>query len=354
MYAWYENSDRCYALLHDLDDQVLPTQRDQNFSEFNSWPKWFSRGWTLQELIAPAHVQFFNRHWEVVGNKKVNSDALSVITGISTDVLVKGLGSSNPSVAQIMSWAANRSTTREEDRAYSLLGLFGVHMPMLYGEGKGAFLRLQLEIIRMTNDQSIFAWCWTGRKDTGRSGSFLADDPSYFHDCSNIHRMHHDDLLDALHKPLPPVKGDSPGIAGSQEERLQTFMVTNYGIQIWLHLQPDFSSRGQELYSVMLACRKTGEDSPIVITMRRSGSNYSRYFYRRSADWDDKAPTEFKQLFLPYRDKVVNNLNVRGPQAKQVGLDAGDLVHRYSTQRYRHCGLGCITFSKDKYHQKSY
>ncbi|KAI6143794.1 hypothetical protein BKA82DRAFT_65217, partial [Pisolithus tinctorius] len=204
MYAWYANSDRCYAYLHDTDANALPTDPDNDkFAESNGWPKWFSRGWTLQELIAPEDVHFFNRNWEYITRKRKCPRALSTITRISVDVLEKGLSWSYPSTAQIMSWAADRRTTREEDRAYSLMGLFGVHMPMLYGEGKKAFLRLQLEIIRMTNDQSIFAWGWS--RSGGLANSFLAKDPSDFHGCSS-----------QLRKLV------------SLEEQFQTFTVTNH------------------------------------------------------------------------------------------------------------------------------
>ncbi|KAI6138202.1 hypothetical protein BKA82DRAFT_3991154, partial [Pisolithus tinctorius] len=113
-----------------------------------------------QELIAPDNVHFFNQNWEYIGSKQGDADTLELITKISVDVLQKGLRQSDdthPSVAQIMSWAANRRTTKDKDQAYSLLGFPGVHMPMLYGEGKNAFLRLQLEVIQTINDQSIFS-----------------------------------------------------------------------------------------------------------------------------------------------------------------------------------------------------
>ncbi|KAI6043174.1 heterokaryon incompatibility protein-domain-containing protein, partial [Pisolithus marmoratus] len=158
MYRWYENSTKCYAYLHDVDSPTFPTeQNSEQFGKFKGWPEWFSRGWTLQELIAARDVQFFNKEWAPIGNKRDLADTLEKITRISKDILVSGLDSGVRSVAQIMSWAADRETTRVEDRAYSLLGLFGLQMPMLYGEGK-AFQRLQLEIIRSSNDHSIFAW----------------------------------------------------------------------------------------------------------------------------------------------------------------------------------------------------
>ncbi|KIM51351.1 hypothetical protein SCLCIDRAFT_1168453 [Scleroderma citrinum Foug A] len=159
MYRWYENAKVCYAYLHDVPNPSFPTARDdERYPDFSGWPEWFSRGWTLQELIAPSNVQFPNKNWQSIGDKRTLAPTLRKITGIPEHILVHGLFGNRPCVAQIMSWAANRTTTRVEDRAYSLMGLLDVNMPMLYGEGKKAFHRLQLEIIRASNDQSIFAW----------------------------------------------------------------------------------------------------------------------------------------------------------------------------------------------------
>ncbi|KAI6095725.1 heterokaryon incompatibility protein-domain-containing protein, partial [Pisolithus croceorrhizus] len=157
MFRWYANSRRCYAYLHDVD--IFPTTPDyETFAAFNGWPEWFSRGWTLQELIAPTDLQFFNRDWLYIGDKRNLARLLVQITRVPRGVLEDGLAAYGPSVAQVMSWAADRRTTRVEDRAYSLMGLVDVNMPMLYGEGKKAFLRLQLEIIRKSSDQTIFIW----------------------------------------------------------------------------------------------------------------------------------------------------------------------------------------------------
>ncbi|KAI6135427.1 heterokaryon incompatibility protein-domain-containing protein, partial [Pisolithus croceorrhizus] len=159
MYRWYQNAQVCYAYLNDVDETVFPTKQDNSkFDQSNGWPEWFMRGWTLQELIAPKQIEFFNKDWVFIGNKWRLAPMLENITGIPCEILRDGLGVMRLSVAQIMSWAANRKTTRMEDRAYSLMGLFGVNMPMLYGEGKKAFQRLQLEIIRTSTDHSIFAW----------------------------------------------------------------------------------------------------------------------------------------------------------------------------------------------------
>ncbi|KIM61030.1 hypothetical protein SCLCIDRAFT_60362, partial [Scleroderma citrinum Foug A] len=149
VYRWYENARVCYAYLHDFPDLLgilIPMAG------------WFSRGWTLQEMIAPSDVQFFNKDWQSIGDKRTLAPTLAGVTGVPENILIHGLRGNRPCVAQIMSWAAHRTTTRVEDRAYSLLGLLDVNMPMLYGEGKKVFHRLQLEIIRASNDQSIFAW----------------------------------------------------------------------------------------------------------------------------------------------------------------------------------------------------
>ncbi|KAI6135420.1 heterokaryon incompatibility protein-domain-containing protein, partial [Pisolithus croceorrhizus] len=158
MYRWYQNAQVCYAYLNDVEESTFPTEQDNKFDKSNGWPEWFVRGWTLQELIAPKEVEFFNKDWVHIGDKWRLAPELERITGISRHVLTDGLSGIGLSVAQIMSWAADRKTTRVEDRAYSLMGLFGVNMPMLYGEGKKAFQRLQLEIIHISNDHSIFAW----------------------------------------------------------------------------------------------------------------------------------------------------------------------------------------------------
>ena len=109
-------------------------------------------------MIAPRNIQFFNKNLEPIGNEKGFAQTLNMITRVPEEILADGLEGNRPCVAQIISWAANRTTTRVEDRTYSLMGLLDVNMPMLYGEGKKAFHRLQLEIIRSSNDQSIFAW----------------------------------------------------------------------------------------------------------------------------------------------------------------------------------------------------
>jgi hypothetical protein len=151
MYMWYQRAAVCVVYLADFP---AGGSLDTNLFQCH----WFTRGWTLQELIASREIAFYDQRWTQVGTKKGLADRLTQITGIDLDVIRHVQPPSAFSVAQRMSWAASRKTTRVEDEAYCLMGLFGIHMPMLYGEGRAAFRRLQEEIIRTTQDLTIFAW----------------------------------------------------------------------------------------------------------------------------------------------------------------------------------------------------
>lgn len=163
MFRWYRRAERCYAYLCDV-----PARSTHNFSD---WMKvlrsseWFSRGWTLQELLAPHKLAFVCFRWkEEIGTRESLSHEIGEITSIPGKALINGwsmkdeFGGTEFTVAQIMSWASKRRTTRVEDMAYPLMGLFRINMPLLYGEGLNAFIRLQLEIMSKYDDNSLFAW----------------------------------------------------------------------------------------------------------------------------------------------------------------------------------------------------
>jgi len=148
--------------------------------------RWFTRGWTLQELIAPNNANFFNQNWEFVGSKKNLLDEISSITNISVPVLSFTTPLSSVTVATRMSWAARRQTTKVEDISYCLLGIFNINMPLIYGEGPKAFARLQEEIIKSTCDLSIFAWKANPGQDdqhSHRYSGILAESPRQFGSC---------------------------------------------------------------------------------------------------------------------------------------------------------------------------
>ena len=295
MYRWYENAKVCYAYLHDVPGLSFPTASDSaRYPDFNGWPEWFSRGWTLQEMIAPNNVQFFNKDWQSIGNKRTLAPTLAAITGIPEHILAHGLRGNRPCVAQIMSWAANRESTRVEDKAYSLMGLLDVNMPMLYGEGKKAFHRVQLEIIRASNDQSIFAWHYDA-DDTVQPGGILADDPSCFQYCGEMELMDSDEFTRYCKGDVPEEELDSV------EDRLGTFPITNRGIHIWMLLRPEASSR--TLFQARLPCRGRPWDPPVVIALALWESNY----YRCPSIAYSKEPPQFRQVYLRYQDPSHRN-----------------------------------------------
>lgn len=155
MFEWYEHAAICYAYIEDIMEEVaLPILVASVLEDC----RWFSRGWTLQELLAPKYVVFYGLKWNRIGTKENLHEVLAKVTGIPSDVLTKSKLLSEVSVADRMSWAAKRNTARVEDIAYSLMGMFDVNMPMMYGEGKKAFIRLQEEILKQTQDDSLFAW----------------------------------------------------------------------------------------------------------------------------------------------------------------------------------------------------
>lgn len=157
MWEWYSKAQECYAHLSDVSS--LAQERPLH-TESGTSSAWFTRGWTLQELLAPRKVIFCNSDWQVIGQRGDPAilAEISKITSIPPRCLSSHFSLSNASVAQKFSWASRRVTTRPEDIAYCLMGLVGVNMPLLYGEGSKAFLRLQQEIIRQSDDESIFAW----------------------------------------------------------------------------------------------------------------------------------------------------------------------------------------------------
>ncbi|KAH7309235.1 hypothetical protein BKA65DRAFT_414699 [Rhexocercosporidium sp. MPI-PUGE-AT-0058] len=158
MFAWYRSSSLCIAYLSDVN-QAWGKKGSLEGRPQNS--VWFRRGWTLQELIAPKDVWFYNGDWTFLGVRSELVNELYEVTCIEAGILQwNGLEKLHSfSVAARMSWSAQRETTRPEDRAYSLLGIFGVNLPILYGEGEqNAFFRLQVMIFQTVSDHSIFAW----------------------------------------------------------------------------------------------------------------------------------------------------------------------------------------------------
>ncbi|KAH6703057.1 putative vegetative incompatibility protein HET-E-1 [Leptodontidium sp. MPI-SDFR-AT-0119] len=148
MFRWYRDATKCYVYLPDVSRprSVLADNTNESWESSFRKSEWFRRGWTLQELIAPASVDFFCKDRELLGNKVSLERHICEVTGIPARAL-RGSRLSDFTVAERMSWTECRETTYKEDKAYSLLGIFDVYMPLIYGEGKDrALARLREEI----------------------------------------------------------------------------------------------------------------------------------------------------------------------------------------------------------------
>ncbi|OAQ69766.1 HET domain-containing protein [Pochonia chlamydosporia 170] len=170
MFRWYRNAYLCYAYL--VDFELPPTANAQAFDEESCGSVWFTRGWTLQELLAPREVVFLNRNWESLGTRGDLSDRLFAVTGIGYENLTRfePRDLTRASIAAKLSWASQRQTTYEEDEVYCLFGIFGVSLALMYGEGReAAFRRFQEELIQQFDDDSIFAWTAPSPAHTRRS-----------------------------------------------------------------------------------------------------------------------------------------------------------------------------------------
>jgi Heterokaryon incompatibility protein (HET) len=154
MFQWYSRAVKCYAYLSDVSAPDHDEHQGAWESDFRN-SRWFTRGWTLQELIAPTSVEFFSSDGKRLGDRENLVQQIQEITGIASGAL-QGVSLNVFSVGERFSWAANRRTTREEDKLYCLLGIFGVHLPLIYGEGENnALNRLKTEIAKASTGKAL-------------------------------------------------------------------------------------------------------------------------------------------------------------------------------------------------------
>jgi hypothetical protein len=223
MYEWYRWSSMCYVYLVDVPS-ASEADAESRMEAFRK-SQWWTRGWTLQELLAPDFIEFYDCAWNGVGTKSNLRDTIAEITGVASCYLKDPLSIGEASVATRMSWASQRRTTKSEDIAYSLMGIFDVNMPLLYGEGGGkAYLRLQQEILKNRDDNSIFAW------NRGRFWGMLADGPGGFTYSRNV------SVINNLDKPLWKQK---------------PFSMTNRGLKIRF---PSMSTEEGDCYILLHCC----------------------------------------------------------------------------------------------------
>ncbi|KAF6833656.1 het domain protein [Colletotrichum plurivorum] len=266
MHRWYRNAKYCIAYLSDVDPVAAADYSVEGSSFRRS--RWFTRGWTLQELVAPAVVRFYAGDWSYIKAKEPSHDSrtfctlLADITSIDQNVLLGTTMPGDISVANRMRWAAHRETTRPEDIAYCLLGLFNVNMPLLYGEGERAFIRLQEEILKETDDQSLFCWAlpYENKADPDALHGLLASSPRLFFNIDFEHV-----------RPLPP----------SRTRESAAVSITNHGLRISMMLVPCDSR--DDAYYALLDCvvGRLYEEvpdwwSPCIILRRLWGDQFAR------------------------------------------------------------------------------
>lgn len=199
MWDWYRGCRLCVAFLADVDAEIVHDTNGRTGNEQWSYrsfcdSEWFQRAWTLQELLAPRNIIFYAYDWSVLGEKLELLDEIEEATSIGRKVLQNRSEIEKCSVAQRLSWAAPRRATRIEDNAYSLLGLFNVNIPLLYGEGPRAFYRLQHAILAQRLDISILAWNHLVDEPVLSDSELrdlpvLAPEPTYFAQCRNVERL---------------------------------------------------------------------------------------------------------------------------------------------------------------------
>ncbi|ETS80699.1 hypothetical protein PFICI_08228 [Pestalotiopsis fici W106-1] len=277
MFEWYKLATICYVYLEDLpSSSVGPESKfaQRQMAKDLVRCKWFGRGWTLQELIAPSSAEFFDRDWILRGNKKSLQHQLSQITDIELGVLANSEDLSSIPVARKMAWAAKRKTTRIEDIAYSLLGIFNVNMPLIYGEGMRAFLRLQEAIAQSTYDLSLFAWSDDEENpQTPEYNGIFAQTPMQFSRCGTLLNI------------------ESPALLAGQ-----SFNLTNRGVEFETYLRRD-TSEGDFEMCLFCAPGPRNRRKYIYIRLVKTVTGYVRhrtqklfYLSEDSLAWNDWDP----------------------------------------------------------------
>ncbi|KAJ4366808.1 hypothetical protein N0V83_007333 [Neocucurbitaria cava] len=280
MFTWYREASICYAYLSDAEHE--------NMAMFSRC-RWFGRGWTLQEMIAPDHVHFYDKHWVYLGSRISLATKIREATGIIEDILIRNHvdsgstptdhipeGITTPytckhcgstitesvhktlgmvSIAKRMNWASKRATTRVEDIAYCLMGLFDVNMPLLYGEGEKAFFRLQETILKNSRDHSILAFRVNPSIGTivRYDSALLAPHPSYFRDDIQREWKHADGhpKLILSEDPVEVAQYDIRDIERLRiticSDQVSDFSDSSLGIPLRFNA---FSAGGHDLYTV--------------------------------------------------------------------------------------------------------
>ena len=296
MFKWYRNAFACLVFLADVP---ATDEKGAKFRESIRSSDWFERGWTLQELLAPERVYFYNQEWERLFERSEKATLIAQITRIEVGILKGYETLSEACTAKKMSWAATRKTTRKEDQAYCLLGLFNVSMPLLYGEGDKAFVRLQEEIIRQSGDLSIFAWGYQSFTMNDTPGMF-AHSPADFIGCWNFGSEPLPAVISVTNITLDvtlsycrPDTDQSKFVYGN----LNCFVRRTYG-SIFLPLVKLSSRDGQTSHTTRY--RRAAGVRPILVIYKRPPFNNTPHFPFKGWIWE--TATLSIRKFEPYSE----------------------------------------------------
>lgn len=359
MYRWYEHSNQCYAYLSDVPTDLVGDRLDSRLRV----SRWFTRGWTPQELIAPRKVTFFGQAWRRLGSRSTLSRTIHDITRVPEKLLRCETNNQlsdlcHYSAAQKMSWAARRECKRIEDVAYCLLGLFNIYMGLHYGEGNQAFVRLQEEILKKTVDHTLFAW--TGPAEDGLLECQMAD--SIF-----------------ASSPLNFI--NSGDIVVFHEELGLPTDITTHGVQIHLPVEPGMGSlaqnyalsHGRRVFRAVLNCgrlaltterrliprelwRFCGEDQRVVLLLAETKDRYrglqkwccySRLTTSRHLGVHDKEqfqdPSSYETIFLNTSGNYLRARGANFPLDRPIS-SCSRFTIMYQTAQGTRNSQGCLPY----------
>lgn len=268
MFAWYRDASACYCYMPDVRAGPDLDSYSQDFQD----SRWHTRGWTLQELLAVRELKFFSKSWSCLGTRSELASLISSTTGIRLAYLLQTEDRKDvfrACVAEKMSWVSSRKTTRVEDIAYCMLGIFEINMPLLYGEGTRAFTRLQEEIVRSSDDHTIFCWDWDASVSP-RWVSMLAPSPQSFRNSAD-------------YRPTP-------------SETATPYSITNMGLALTL---PVIHTLGG-MYAFLDAATSNRDHHKIAICLRQS-VNTGMIFERSPAP---QKPLRISMLYQPIQREI--------------------------------------------------
>lgn len=292
MFRWYERAQECWVYLSDVSvkqprDGFGPSSASKR-EIIKS--KWFTRGWTLQELLAPTRLWFLESDWSFIGQKDELLDEIVKATNIREICLTSALFQIEACVAEKMSWLSDRETSRIEDMSYCMLGLFDINMPLLYGEGEKAFHRLQLEILRKSPDESIFVFDKV-KESAFRLGDLavLARSPIHFHKSGDVRQPY----------PGMHIRYSSLEPCTVAFKERPPYSITNKGLKF--RIPPDISNAilDQNFVRVPLGCYrlKGGVKEGCSLTLQRWNDVWCRLFFvqelaDKNPDHGGQSPSE--------------------------------------------------------------